>query len=57
MAIVYPRPIESCPSYFECGGDKWRNDVRTANNFGNKSKTTFFMNDFTFIPNMLTQHF
>ncbi len=38
MSVIYPTPIEKCPSYFNCGGDEWRNEVRIANNFGKQSE-------------------
>ncbi len=35
MSVVYPRPPEECPCYYE-GGNKWHDEVRLANNFGVK---------------------
>ena len=37
MEIVYPISPEKCPSYLQCGGNDWRDQVRIANNFGNQS--------------------
>ena len=43
MEIVYPRPKTKCPDYLHIGGDKWRYEVRIANEFGTKSE--YNMND------------
>ena len=38
MEVVYPRPQSECPNYFEVGGNKWQDEVRIANKFGDKSE-------------------
>ena len=38
MAIIYPRSPDECPSYLNCGGNDWRDEVRVANNFGKQSE-------------------
>ncbi len=40
MSIIYPRPPEDCPCYYE-GGNKWHDEVRLANNFGVKKEYWF----------------
>jgi len=38
MAVIYPRSQDECPSYLDCGGIEWRDDVCNANNFGKQSE-------------------
>ena len=38
MSVIYPRPIESCPTYLNCGGIEQINEVCIANNFGKQSE-------------------
>ena len=38
MSLIYPRSPEECPNYWENGANKWRDEVRSANNFGVKKE-------------------
>ena len=38
MSIIYPRPPEECPVYYETNDQTWFDEVRLANNFGVKKE-------------------
>jgi hypothetical protein len=38
MSLIYPRSPEECLNYWESGANKWRDEVRSANNFGVKKE-------------------